>query len=291
MPATVGSEPTIPNSGPNIEPNLRPNALNSTSARRRDVGGPVLGAAGILAFLLLWELISRSGAADSRFLPPPTNVLSALTELLGEARVWTAIGYTMTGWAVGLGIAAVAGIVLGFAIGMSRFLRNATHSTIEFLRPIPSVALVPAAVLLYGTSMRATLLLVVYATFWQVLIQTIYGVVDVDPVAEDTARSYGLGVLARIRHVVWPTALPYVMTGLRLGAAVALILQITGELVIGGSGLGEQIALAKTGAAVPQMYALVVVTGLIGIAINLVARAVEHNVLSWHVSVRGESPA
>ena len=255
---------------------------------RRDVGGLLLGLAGIVSFLTVWELVSRTGVVDIRYLPPPTKVLRALVDAFGTSRLWSAVGYTMRGWAIGLSIAATAGTVLGVVIGMSRFLRHATHTTIEFLRPIPSVALVPAAVLLYGTSMRATLLLVVYATFWQVLIQTLYGTVDVDPVADDTARTYGLGRLARIRYVVWPTALPYAMTGLRLGAAVALILEITGELVIGGGGLGEQIALAKTGGAVPQVYALVIVTGLIGIAINLLARAVERAVLSWHVSVRGE---
>lgn len=258
---------------------------------RRDLGAPLLGAAGIATFLVTWELASRTGLVDSRFLPPPTEVLGALIDALGTSQLWSALGYTMTGWAMGLGIAAVAGVVLGVVIGMSRFLRQATHSTIEFFRPIPSVALVPVAVLLYGTSMQATLLLVVYATFWQVLIQTLYGTIDVDPVASDTARSYGLGRLARVRYVVWPTALPYVMTGLRLGAAVALILEITGELVIGGGGLGEQIALAKSGGAVPEMYALVVVTGLIGIVINLLARAVERSALSWHVSVRGEAAA
>jgi ABC-type nitrate/sulfonate/bicarbonate transport system permease component len=260
------------------------------AARRRDLGGLVLGLAGILTFLTIWELVSRTGVVNSRYLPPPTEVFGSLVDAVGTSRLWSAVAYTMRGWAVGLAIAATGGVVLGVAIGMSRFLRRTTRSTIEFLRPIPSVALVPAAVLLYGTSMRATLLLVIYATFWQVLIQTLYGTVDVDPVADDTARSFGLGWLARIRHVVWPTALPYVMTGLRLGAAVALILEITGELVIGGGGLGEQIALAKTGGAVPQVYALVIVTGLIGIAINLLARVVERAALSWHVSVRGEVP-
>jgi ABC-type nitrate/sulfonate/bicarbonate transport system permease component len=245
--------------------------------------------AGILSFLVIWEVVSRAGVVDDRYLPAPTEVFGALLSAFGTSRLWSAIGYTIRGWAIGLAIAAAGGVALGVVIGMSRFLRAATRSTIEFLRPIPSVALVPAAVLLYGTSARATLLLVVYATFWQVLVQTLYGTVDVDPVADDTARSYGLGRLARIRYVVWPTALPYVMTGLRLGAAVALILEITGELVIGGGGLGEQIALAKTGGAVPQVYALVIVTGLIGIAINLVARAVERGILSWHVSVRSEA--
>ena len=130
----------------------------------------------------------------------------------------------MSGWAIGLAIAAAAAIVLGIVIGSSDVLRRGTHSTIEFLRPIPSVALIPLAVLVFGTSLRSTLLLVVYAAFWQVLIQVLYGVGDVDPVASDTAKSYGLGRVARVRYLVWPTALPYVMTGLRLGAAVALIL-------------------------------------------------------------------
>ena len=82
---------------------------------------------------------------------------------------------------------------------MVPYLRQATSSTIEFLRPIPSVALIPLAVLLYGSELRSVLLLVVYASFWQVLIQVLYGVQDVDPVAEETARSYGLGTWARIR--------------------------------------------------------------------------------------------
>ena len=264
---------------------------SSAPPGRRDLGAPLLGLAGILTFLVIWETVSHSELVDSRYLPPPTEVIGTLVELLGTSRLWSAVGYTMTGWVIGLTISAVLGIVLGIVIGMSRFLRRATRSTIEFLRPIPSVALVPAAVLLYGTGMEATLLLVVYATFWQILIQTLSGTVDVDPVAEDTARSYGLGRIARIRFVVWPTALPFVMTGLRLGAAVALILEITGELVIGGGGIGEQISLAKSAGAVPQVYALVIMTGLIGIAINLLARAVERSSLSWHVSVRGEVPA
>ena len=107
----------------------------------------------------------------------------------------------------------------GVVIGVVPYLREATASTIEFLRPIPSVALIPLAVLLFGTELRSMLLLVVYASFWQVLIQVLYGVQDVDPVAEETARSYGLGTWARVRHVLWPTALPYVMTGVRLAAA------------------------------------------------------------------------
>src|SRR5690606_15794782 len=127
--------------------------------------------------------------------------------------------------------------------------------------PIPSVALIPLAVLLYGTDMKATLLLVVYAAFWQVLVQVLYGVQDVDPVARETARSYRFSAWTQVRTLIWPTALPYIMTGFRLAAAVALILEITGELIIGSPGLGKQIAVAQSSGAVDTMYALVIVTG------------------------------
>jgi len=89
--------------------------------------------------------------------------------------------------------------------------------------------------------MRATLVLVIYATFWQVLIQVLYGVQDVDPVAWETARSYRFSRWARTRYVIWPTTLPYLMTGLRLGCTVALILTITDEIRIAIEGIGELV--------------------------------------------------
>ncbi|MFF5183520.1 ABC transporter permease [Streptomyces sp. NPDC000345] len=248
----------------------------------------VLGAAGLAAFLALGEAVPRLGLVKEAYFPPTSRVAGALGEELADPGFWTALGDTLTGWALGLAIAVGAGVVAGVVVSVVPYLREATASTIEFLRPIPSVALIPLAVLLYGTELRSVLLLVVYAAFWQVLIQVLYGIRDVDPVAEETARSYGLGGWARIRHVLWPTALPYVMTGVRLAAAVALILAVTAELVIGAPGLGARIAVAQTSQAVPEMYALIVVTGLLGLLINVGARTVERRALAWHQSVRGE---
>ncbi|WP_320779644.1 ABC transporter permease [Streptomyces sp. CRN 30] len=246
------------------------------------------GAAGLAGFLALWEAVPRLGIVSAEYFPPVSRVADALSGELGDGAFWTALGSTLTGWALGLAIAVTAGVVAGVVIAVVPYLREATASTIEFLRPIPSVALIPLAVLLYGTELRSVLLLVVYASFWQVLLQTLYGVRDVDPVAEETARAYGLGPWARVRHVLWPTALPYVMTGVRLAAAVALILAVTAELVIGAPGLGARIAVAQTSQAVPEMYALVVVTGVLGLLINTGARTVERRALAWHQSVRGE---
>ncbi|AXE90043.1 ABC transporter permease [Streptomyces sp. Go-475] len=247
-----------------------------------------LGAAGLAAFLVLCEAVPRLGLVDDAYFPPAGRVADALGRELADPAFWSALGDTLTGWALGLAIAVGAGVLMGVVISVVPYLREATASTIEFLRPIPSVALIPLAVLLYGTELRSVLLLVVYAAFWQVLIQVLYGVRDVDPVAEETARSYGLGPWARVRHVLWPTALPYVMTGVRLAAAVALILAVTAELVIGAPGLGARIAVAQTSQAVPEMYALIVVTGALGLLINVGARSVERRALAWHQSVRGE---
>ena len=257
----------------------------STALRWRRV---LLGAAGIVGFLLLWEIASRTGLVNPQYLPPPTVVFGELFRQLTTATFWTAVRQTMTSWAVGLAIVAVSGTVLGFLIGLSRFLKRFTASTIEFLRPIPSVALVPLAVLVFGIKPESAILLIVYAGFWQMLIQVLYGVSDVDPVAESTARTYGLGRWARIRYVVWPSALPYIVTGLRLSATIALVLAITAELVIGVPGIGSQIVLAQNGARVPTVYALALATGVLGLLVNFALRLVETRLLSWHSSIRSE---
>jgi ABC-type nitrate/sulfonate/bicarbonate transport system permease component len=257
--------------------------------RRARASGALLGAGGIVLFLLAWEAVPRLGLVQERFLPAASTVIDRFVRYLFDSSFWASVGHTMAAWGLGLVISVVAAIVLGLIIASSTFLRRATFTTIEFLRPIPSVALIPLAVLLFGAEIKSSLLLVVYASFWQVLIQVLYGVADVDPVAYNTARSFRMGRLARIRYVVWPTALPYVMTGIRLASAVALILAITAELIIGSPGLGEQIALTQSGNKVPEMYALILATGFIGVIINAVVRRVERSILAWHTSVRGEA--
>jgi ABC-type nitrate/sulfonate/bicarbonate transport system permease component len=260
----------------------------SPPIRRRKWPLQILGPVGILGFLLTWELIPRVGIVEARFLPPASEVIGALLRYSGLTAFWVSVGETLMAWFLGLLMAVIAAVVLGFLIGSSAFLRKATNSTVEFLRPIPSVALIPLAVLLFGVKIESSLMLIVYASFWQVFIQVLYGVADIDMVANNTAKSYGLGPMARIRYVVFPTALPYLMTGVRLAAAVALILAITAELIIGSPGLGREIALAQSGGAISGMYALVLATGLIGVLINMLMRFIEKKTLSWHSSVRSE---
>ena len=268
-------------------------ATTAPERRRRRLSGSnfALGAIGLFSIGALLEILPRIGVMDRRFFPPSSEILTMLLRQLGEPGFWTAVGQTMRGWAIGLTIAMVAGVLAGVVIGSIPVLREFTASTIEFLRPIPSVALIPLVVLLYGTKIQSALILIVYAAFWQILVQVLYGVADVDPVVRDTARSYRFSRWTQFKQVVWPTALPYVVTGFRLAAAVALILEVTAELVIGVPGLGRTLGIAQSSGAVTLTYALVVAIGIIGIIINLFARYIERRVLRWHPSVRRDVAA
>lgn len=266
-------------------------AVQAKSRRRRyRPRRALLGLAGILTLLAIWEIAARVGLVDPRFLPPPSEVLPRLLEIATIAPFWIAVGDTLVQWGLGLAIALVLASVTGVVIGLSPFLRRATSSTVEFLRPVPSVALIPLAVLLFGVRIEASLLLIVYAAFWQIFIQVLYGVADVDKIAMDTGQSYGFSTWQRIRDIVFPTTLPYLMTGIRLAAAVALILAITAQLIIGTPGLGLEIARAQNAGLYTTMYALVLATGFLGVLINFGARFLERALLSWHHSVRGEIP-
>lgn len=248
----------------------------------------LLGLAGVLGFLALWQLAATVGWVNGKYVPPPTEVFGALGRMALDLHYWRTIGNTLITWAIGLSIAGVLALVLGTVVGLVPWLRRYTRSTVEFLRPIPSVAIIPLAILLFGYDREASLVIVVFATFWQIFIQTLYGVADVDPVARDTMRSFGMPAPSRFRHLVLPTALPYVMTGIRLGATVALILTVTGELIIGVDGIGRLLVQRGTAADYAGVYALVVTAGLLALVINLLVRVVERRVLSWHQSVRAE---
>ncbi len=256
----------------------------------RKHGPLVLGALGMLGALVSWQLFSAAGVVNPRYLPPPTVVIPRAFQNLAYTEFWVAVGHTMRAWLLGVVISTTAATILGFVIGSSRFLRRATASTIEFLRPIPAVALIPLAALLFGPRLGSELLVVIYACFWIVIIQVLYGIADIDKVADDTVRTMRMSRLQRARHLVLPTVLPYLVTGVRLAATVALILSISVELIIGTPGLGHEVAAAQINDSPPAMFALILTSGVLGIAINSLMRFVERKVLFWHESVRGGAP-
>ncbi|WP_196807444.1 ABC transporter permease [Candidatus Solirubrobacter pratensis] len=238
----------------------------------------------VLAVLVLFDVLPRIGVLPSRHFPPISRTLGTVGDQLSQSSFWGAVGSTLEGWALGLAVAAA--LPLGIIIGSSRLLYRSVRAVVEFLRPIPSVALIPLAILVYGSGLESTVFLAAFASFWQLIVQVLYGVQDVDPVATDTARSFGFSRAQRLLRVTLPSSVPYIATGLRIASAVSLILTVTAELVIGSSGLGRAITEARSGGDVQLMYALIITTGVLGLILNMTFVKAEWRALHWHHSQR-----
>lgn len=252
--------------------------------------GPLaLGCAGVTLALLLWELAARTALVPTTEVPPATVVLRELARQLTQASFWDAAGATMVQWAIGMGLTTAIAVPLGLLMGSLEPVWRAFRPTVEFLRPVPGMALVPLAILLWGLRPTSVVFLIVFGSMWSLIVTTMYGARNVDEGARDTARSFRLSRFERAVWVVLPSALPYIATGLRVASATALIIAVGAELVIGVTGIGYDIARAQTAGAVVPMYALILMSGLIGIAIHLAFSWVERRFLRWHQSQRREA--
>jgi ABC-type nitrate/sulfonate/bicarbonate transport system permease component len=240
----------------------------------------------IAAGLLVWELVSRSGLISEDDLPAMTTTFNELWSMMHTREFWVAFGETVRGWALGLGIATLLAVPIGVLLGSSEFANRALRVPVEFLRPIPSAALIPLLFLTLGTTLKSEVFLATFGAFWPLLVQTIYGVRDVDPVALDTARSFGVGRFERLYRIKLPSAVPYIATGLRISSAVSLILAFTAELFMGTGGLGQIMNVAESFGLTVQVYALALATGFLGLAIYVLFSAFERWALRWHPSQR-----
>lgn len=265
---------------------------NESSGRaRRDRALSVLvPVVSVAAALVLWELISRTELISQRDLPAMSTAFQELWSLMKMREFWADYLETIRGWAIGLTIATALAVPIGIVLGSSDFLGSAFRVPIEFLRPIPSAALIPVLFLSLGTTLKSEVFLATFGAFWPLLVQTIYGVRDVDPVTTDTGRSFGLGRYERLYRITLPSAVPYIWTGLRIASAVALILAFTAELFMGTGGLGQRMNVADSFGLTGQVYALALAIGFLGIGIHLALSALERRVLRWHPSQRSTAP-
>jgi ABC-type nitrate/sulfonate/bicarbonate transport system permease component len=221
-----------------------------------------------------------------RSFPPVTSIFAELGRVAVTGDYWQALGDTLRGWALAMLLAFAIAVPLGLVIGATRLGYLLARFTVDFLRPIPSVALIPLLVLIYGTRPGLKITLAVFGATFPLLFQAMYAVRDVDPVARDTARSCGLTGVQRLRWVILPSCVPFVVTGVRIASSIALILVVTGEYVVGVPGLGQKVLIAQSAGAYDRVYAWIVLTGVLGLLVNLVFRAVEQRYLRWHPSQR-----
>jgi ABC-type nitrate/sulfonate/bicarbonate transport system permease component len=263
----------------------RPRRPGEVRPRRKRYGGswavPVIGT---LAIVALFELFVRVGLLSTAFLPAPTTIFAALVDEVQTAEFWTAMRDTLWGWAYGLGLAIAIAVPFGIIVGSSAWLYRGTRFVVDFIRPIPSIAILPVFMLVFGIGPSLKVYIAALAAFSPLFFQAVYGVQDVDPVARDTARAYRLRRLRTFWHLSLPGSTPYIATGLRLSASIALLLVVGTEMVVGLAGLGNNIIRAQYALDLPRMYALIVTSGLLGIIIASTFKRVERYFLRWHPS-------
>ncbi|WP_062439256.1 ABC transporter permease [Herbidospora daliensis] len=240
----------------------------------------LIGTAGLLVVL---EAAGRLGAWDTERLPLVSTVLLRAGELLTDPEFLVSARSSLTTWALALLVTIAIAVPAGLLLGMVKPAELAVRPLIEFLRPIPSVALIPLVILLYSETTHMRITVAVYAALWPVLINTIYGVRDVDPLAKETLRSFGFGPGSVAYRVVLPGAAPFIATGIRLAASVAIVLVVTSELIAGGiEGIGVYITIAASGNRLDLMIGATILVGLFGILVNAVLVAGENRLFRWH---------
>jgi NitT/TauT family transport system permease protein len=260
----------------------RTEPLAGSSFRFR-VGAILRGGVGVIAFFVLVEFITSLELVPAIYLPRASTVVYRMIELLQDPKFLNNVLATLHAWAIGLALAALISVPVGILIGTSDLAYRMTAPLIEFMRPIPSVALIPLGILLWGQGFLMKVILVTYATTWPILFNTVYGVHDVDPIAIQTARCFGMKRMAVLRRISLPSAAPFIFTGIRISASIGLIVVVGTELLASAeSGIGSYILfVSSSGGHMDSVLAGAAIAGIVGVLINWVLGLVDRHAFAW----------
>jgi NitT/TauT family transport system permease protein len=226
------------------------------------------GIAVPLALLILWEAAMRIGDVHSDSLAPPSQIVVAFVAALRDGTILFRTGETLFAALGGLVIGGGGALVFSILLGLIPPLARLMQFTIEALRPVPAVALIPVAILLLGFGPGMEISLVAFAAFWPVLIFGYAAIVHIEPQLLDVVRVLRLGPVGRVTKIVLPAALPRYFVAFRLAAAVALIIAVTVEITANPRGIGYELMSAAQSLHPALMFALVLWVGLVGWGLN-----------------------
>src|SRR6266487_145636 len=248
----------------------------------------------LLVVAVAWQLATMGGR--SVFFPPLTEVLRQARSawLSGPAShafltpavasdVVPSLGRLLGGWL----LAVVAGVSVGTAVGLVRNLADYLDPVIEFVRAIPPPAMIPPFLVVLGLGSDMKVALIAVGVVWPILLNTIDGVRSVDPVLVDTGRAFRTRRVRRLAFIVLPSASPRIFAGLRVSLSLALILMVISEMVAATGGIGFTIVQAERSFAITQMWAGILLLGVLGYLLNSLLLLVERRVLAWHRGARG----
>jgi NitT/TauT family transport system permease protein len=246
-----------------------------------------LGAAGIAMAFGAAELAMWALRVDQSVVPLPSTVIASAASLVTDGAFWAAAGSTLGTWAEALAVTVAIAVPAGLLLGTLPWAESAVRPVIEFLRPIPSVVLIPLVLLVVQDNTETEMAVIVFASVWPVLINTMYGLHEVDPVAKQTLRSFGFGPLAVACRVSLPSAAPFIATGVRIAASLGFVVAIAVELIGSGmNGIGAYLTQAESGSAgIAPILAVAAWSGVLGLTVNAVFSGAERRIFRWHYAL------
>ena len=234
------------------------------------------------AILIGWEAAARSGLVAPNVLPAPSAVAQAFWRLLlsGELpeNIWVSTLRALSGFAIGGGI----GFALGLANGLSPLSRGLTDTTLQMVRNIPHLALIPLVILWFGIDEEAKLFLVALGVFFPIYVNTLLGIQGVDPQLVEMGRVYGMGPAELFRKIILPGALPAIFTGLRYALGIMWLTLIVAETISASSGLGYMAMQAREFLLIDVVVLSILIYALLGKLADSFARLLERLTLQWH---------
>jgi ABC-type nitrate/sulfonate/bicarbonate transport system permease component len=257
------------------------------SARGQRFVGLALEVTAPLLVLVAWGLWSAD--SEEFYFPPLTEILSSFSDTWLFERVGSDVVPSLTRMFAGYGLAVVAAITLGLAIGLSRRGRLASAPIIEFLRAIPPPALLPFAILVIGVGNSMKVFIIAFVCLWPILLNTVDGVIGVDPTLRETSRVYSIPIADRIRSVVLPAASPQIFAGMRTSLSLALIMVVISEMVASTNGIGYFVLQSQRSFAISEMWSGILLLGLLGYGLNFGFLLIERRILRWHRGARASA--
>lgn len=241
----------------------------------------LLEAVGLpLALLGLWALSAL--LSPNRYFPAPWRIAEAFVATWVGDSFFVDVLPSLGRLAIGLALAIVLGVALGVLVGSVRWLRQLVEPVFEFFRAVPPPMLVPILALMLGIGDTSKIVLIVAGTVWPILLNTVEGVRALDGVQRETATSYQLTTLQRVRFITLPSAAPQIMAGIRQSLSIGLILMVISEMTNSSSGLGYRITFFQQNFQIPEMWSGIILLGFIGIALAVLFQIAERFVLGWY---------
>lgn len=225
---------------------------------------------------VLWELIGRSDSLRRDSLSRPSEIFWALVEAIQNGSLFLATWQTFEAALLGFAIAASIGVVVGIALGLAPKVERVVGPSIDLMRPIPSVALIPLTLMIYGFGVRMEAAVVAFACVWPVLLVTISAVRGIEPGLLEVARVLQMSVFERTFKIVLPAALGRIAVGLQLALSISLVVAVTVEIVLNPRGLGHSMMSAQQALRFDLMYAQLFWVGLMGWALSWLGQKVLH---------------